>query len=260
MTVEVIATNWQQYIVIFFLVLCRITPPLVFRSINPLSMLPPYIKVMVTVVFGVVITANILDENLISRAVQLEGMALAVAYLIEFFIGLTFWFALVVTYGAIFTFLKLLDMQVGFNPMGIFNPAMRESEPILTRAIIVFISLLFFITGAHYALIEVLAVSIEHYPVLSGMGEPRLNMMIAMFSSQLVLAFILALPVMVAIFWVDLILGLCNRVMPQVNIYFVGLPAKTVVAFLVLGVSARHVSEIADQLFDGVFSYWNALY
>ncbi|ENM5743539.1 flagellar biosynthetic protein FliR [Vibrio metoecus] len=260
MSYKLIVNDWEQYIIVFFLVLCRITPPLVFNSINPLSMLPPYIKVIVTVIFGVIISSNVIDENLISRAVQLDGMAMAVAYLNEFFIGLTFWLALVVTYGAILTFLKLLDMQVGFNPMGIFNPATRESEPILTRAIIIFISLLFFITGAHYALIEVLAVSIVHYPILTGIGDPQLNMMIAMFSSQLMLAFMLALPIMISIFWVDLILGLCNRIMPQINIYFVGLPAKTAVAFLVLGVSSRHVSEVADLLFNGVFSFWNALY
>ncbi|WP_318468207.1 flagellar biosynthetic protein FliR [Photobacterium leiognathi] len=260
MSNELIFNYWEEYIIVFFLVLCRITPPLVFNSINPLSMLPPFIKVVVTVVFGLIISSNIINDNLIYRAVQLDGTALAVAYLNEFFIGLTFWLALVITYGAILTFLKLLDMQVGFNPMGIFNPATRESEPILTRAIIIFISLLFFITGAHYALIEVLAVSIVHYPVLSGVGEPQLNMIIAMFSTQLMLAFILALPIMIAIFWVDLILGLCNRVMPQINIYFVGLPAKTAVAFLVLGQSSRHVSEVADLMFNNIFSFWNSLY
>ncbi len=105
-----------------------------------------------------------------------------------------------------------------------------------------------------------LSATIQYYPVLSGVGELDLGMMMAMFSSQLILSFILALPVMVAIFWVDLMLGLCNRIMPQVNIYFVGLPAKTAVAFVVLGVSARHVSDITELLFEGVFSYWNALY
>lgn len=257
---EIIVGNFEQYIIVFFLVLCRITPPLVFNSINPLSMLPPYIKVVVTVVFGLIISSNVINDNLISRAVQLNGTVLAVAYLNEFFIGLTFWLALVITYGSILTFLKLLDMQVGFNPMGIFNPATRESEPILTRAVIVFISLLFFITEAHYALIEVLAFSMIHYPVLSGMGEPQLKMMVAMFSTQLMLAFILALPIMISIFWIDLILGLCNRIMPQINIYFVGLPAKTAIAFLILGVSSRHVTEVADLLFNGVFSYWSALH
>lgn len=115
MSYELIVNDWEQYIIVFFLVLCRITPPLVFNSINPLSMLPPYIKVIVTVIFGVIISSNVIDENLISRAVQLDGMAMAVAYLNEFFIGLTFWLALVVTYGAILTFLKLLDMQVGLT-------------------------------------------------------------------------------------------------------------------------------------------------
>ncbi|QUJ68506.1 flagellar biosynthetic protein FliR [Photobacterium sp. GJ3] len=260
MTVNAVLIDWQSYTVVFFLIILRITPALVFRSINPLSMLPPFIKLVVTVVIGVMISLHTIDDNLIQRAVQLEGTALAVACLNEFFIGLVFWFALVVTYGAIFTFLKLLDMQVGFNPMGIFNPAMQESEPILTRAIIIFISLMFFVSNAHYTVIELLAASLTHYPVLSGPGEPQLEMMIALFSSQMILAFLLALPVMIAIFWVDLILGLCNKVMPQINIYFVGLPAKTAVAFLVLGISARHVSEMTDRLFDGVFSYWLSLY
>ncbi|WP_330959733.1 flagellar biosynthetic protein FliR [Photobacterium sp. 53610] len=260
MTLNAVLSDWQSYTIVLFLILLRITPALVFRSINPLSMLPPFIKMVVTVVIGVIIFTHTIDQNLIIRAVHLEGTALAVACLNELFIGLVFWFALVVTYGAIFTFLKLLDMQVGFNPMGIFNPAMQESEPILTRAIIIFISLMFFVTNAHYTVIELLAASIRSFPILSGPGEPQLDMMIALFSSQMVLAFLLALPVMIAIFWVDLLLGLCNKMMPQINIYFVGLPAKTAVAFLILGISSRHVSEITDRLFDGVFSYWLSLY
>ncbi|WP_240671787.1 flagellar biosynthetic protein FliR [Enterovibrio baiacu] len=255
-----VAIDWQNYISVFFLILCRVTPPLVFRSINPLSMLPPYIKVLVTIVFSLVILFRVGDDNMIMRAVQLDGTALAVACLIEFGIGLILWFALLATYGAIYTFLRVLDMQVGFNPMGIFNPSMSESDPILTRVVLVFVFLLFFITDMHYFILLSLTQSLSVFPILSGFGEPDLDMLIALFSSQFMLCLILVLPIMVSIFWVDLVLGMCSRVMPQVNIYFVGLPLKIAVAFIILGLASRHITNVSEELFDNVVRYWQALY
>ncbi|WP_244956876.1 flagellar biosynthetic protein FliR [Enterovibrio norvegicus] len=255
-----VAIDWQNYINVFFLILCRVTPPLVFRSINPLSMLPPYIKVLVTIVFSLVIFFRVGDDNMIMRAVQLDGTALAVACLIEFGIGLILWFALLATYGAIYTFLRVLDMQVGFNPMGIFNPSMSESDPILTRVVLVFVFLLFFITDMHYFILLSLTQSLSVFPILSGFGEPDLDMLVALFSSQFTLCLILVLPIMVAVFWVDLVLGMCSRIMPQVNIYFVGLPLKIAVAFIILGLASRHITSVSEELFDNVIRYWQALY
>ena len=47
----------------------------------------------------------------------------------------------------------------------------------------------------------------------------------------------LAAPAMIALLLTDLFFGLINRVAPQINVFFLGLPVKMVVGLLVIFVS-----------------------
>lgn len=248
--------NVQSLIVVFILTLVRITPVLCFKSINPLSMLPNYIKLMVTLVITSLISATVQhDEVLLMKISQLTNEELVSSILIEFFIGLVFWFSLIASYGAVMTMLKLLDMQVGFNPMGIFNPSTQDSDPILARVILIFVFILFFIIDFHYALIEFLTSSLTVYPILSGIGSWSINSLVAIFSTQFILAILIVAPVVMAIFWIEMVFGMCNKMMPQINIYFVGQPLKILVALIILSASSKHVLDIAQRIFQSIIEY-----
>ncbi len=245
---------------LFLLVSARVTPPLLFKSINPLYMLPSYIKMGLLVYLSLFITIGIVDNYLIEQVLDLNGISLALAFIAEFSIGLAFWFSLVLTYGALMMMFQMLDMQVGFNPTGIFNPAMNQSEPILSRALLVFTLLLFFIFDIHYLIIYTISSTLHYYPLLSGYEEINVYHFMGVFSSQLTLSFILISPIILSVFWVEVILGLCSRMMPQVNIYFVGLPAKVLVSILMLGSISNHAEKLVSAIFDANFSFWNSLY
>nr|WP_282560216.1 flagellar biosynthetic protein FliR [Motilimonas cestriensis] len=242
------------------MIMCRLTPVLVFKSINPISMLPAQIKLYLTLIFSFVIlvaTKNDIEiRNFSFNTYEEFFFSLSV----EFLIGLTFWFALLTVYAAVYTMLKALDMQVGFNPMGIFNPSMNDSDPILTRVIIILLSLLFFILDGHYKILTLVTETVRLIPLNSGYGEIKLSTLSQLLSSQYILAVVLVLPIIIAIFWIDLILGLCNKMMPQINIYFVGLPLKIAIAMIALSFSAGHIISIGESMLLKVEHFWNSLY
>lgn len=223
-------------------------------------MLPSYIKMGLLTYLSLLITIGIVDSSLVEKVLSLNGLSLMLAFIVEMSIGLAFWFSLVLTYGALMMMFQMLDMQVGFNPTGIFNPAMNQSEPILSRALLVFSLLLFFIFDIHHLVIYVISSTIHYYPILNGYEEITIYDFMVFFSSQLTLSFILISPIILSVIWVEVILGLCSRMMPQVNIYFVGLPAKVLVAILMLGLISNHAENVVNSIFNANFRFWDSLY
>jgi len=84
--------------------------------------------------------------------------------------------------------------------------------------------------------------------------------LIVIFTSQFLLALLIVLPVVMAIFWVELVLGMCNRMMPQVNIYFVGQPVKILISLIVLSYSSTHILDVTERMFNNVIEYNYSLF
>ena len=65
-----------------------------------------------------------------------------------------------------------------------------------------------------------------------------------------VYGFILVAPAVFALILMDLVIGFAARVMPQVNAYFVALPAKAFVGLLVTAISLRFSGGVVQSLFE----------
>jgi flagellar biosynthesis protein FliR len=59
----------------------------------------------------------------------------------------------------------------------------------------------------------------------------------------------MAMPIMAALVLTDLTLGLLARVAPQVQVYFLGLPVKVVVAMIAMGMTFAAVLPSLSSLF-----------
>ena len=52
-------------------------------------------------------------------------------------------------------------------------------------------------------------------------------------------------PALVVVMLLDLVLGVANRMAPQLNVFFLGLPLKSMLAFLAIGLSLYYVLSVA---------------
>jgi flagellar biosynthesis protein FliR len=69
------------------------------------------------------------------------------------------------------------------------------------------------------------------------------------FSGIFISAFEIAAPVLVAMIITDAALGVVSRVVPQLNVFSTGFPAKMIVGLTLIGVSLPFVSGfVGDQL------------
>jgi flagellar biosynthetic protein FliR len=73
------------------------------------------------------------------------------------------------------------------------------------------------------------------------------------FSGIFVAAFMIGAPVIIALIIVDAAFGVVSRVVPQMNIFAVGFPAKMLIGLTLVGVSLPFVSNfVAGQLQQAV--------
>ncbi|MFW6235449.1 MAG: flagellar biosynthetic protein FliR, partial [Desulfovibrionales bacterium] len=83
--------------------------------------------------------------------------------------------------------------------------------------------------------------------------SPELTKQVIKFSANMfVLAIKVASPVIVALFLVDLALGLVARAAPQMNVLFVGFPLKVTVGFLFLGLIFTVLSRFMETFVSGL--------
>jgi len=64
----------------------------------------------------------------------------------------------------------------------------------------------------------------------------------------------LAFPAVAALFLVELALGLANRMVPHMNAFLVGMPAKILVSLLVVSVVALAIPSLMDGVISEIWA------
>ncbi|WP_088069482.1 flagellar biosynthetic protein FliR [Gottfriedia luciferensis] len=152
----------------------------------------------------------------------------------------------------------LIDFQVGFSIASIYDPQTGMQNPITAQFLNVVTILFLLSVNAHHLLIQGIINSFKIIPVDSigiGFGHKEIMLeIVKIFSSMFVIAFQMALPIITSLFLVDIALGILTRIVPQLNIFVVGMPLKIIIAFaiLIIGlptmmVSVQHIFELVVQ-------------
>jgi type III secretion protein T len=175
-------------------------------------------------------------------AEPLSGWRMLGLVLKEGLIGLLIGFTFVVVFHAVQAAGFFIDNQRGSTMASSIDPLLGgQTSPVgmlLTQAFVVY----FFVTGGFLTMLGVLYASYEVMPVLSFV--PRLPPEGALFIMQQLdrlirIAFVLAAPVFAAMFLAEMGVALVSRFAPQLNVFFIAMPIKSGVAFLVLILYAR---------------------
>lgn len=236
----------EQQLAGFILVLARVSPLFLLAPIFSSRMLPARARGVI----AVAISFGLAPLALHGQHLNLDGMNLAGLIGKELLVGLSYSFALAAVFAAISVAGSLLDTAMGFSFGSLIDPITGTQSPILTQlyamvGVLVFIA----INGDHW-MIEGLArsyqlVPINKFPALGSIVGGADHAFVSIFGS----AIELAAPVLLAVLLTDCAMGLVARVMPQLNVFAVGFPAKIAVGLLVMGVSLPFVGGwISDQV------------
>jgi flagellar biosynthetic protein FliR len=125
---------------------------------------------------------------------------------------------------------SLLDTQVGFSMAQTFNPALGELAAPLTQFQSMYALLLFLLAHGHYIVIAAVANSFAILPALDinfGTGS-FLTMVGDLTFGVLVNGLKIAAPAGAILLVIDFTLALLARAVPQMNVFYVGMPLKVI--------------------------------
>lgn len=121
---------------------------------------------------------------------------------------------------------EIISYFMGLSIANVFDPTFGQVS-ILNRFFILLFYLLFFITQSYHNVIGGIFMSFEYFPVGSmGLNVNIFEFVIEKSALLFVLAFQIAFPFALILFLLNVALALVNRLIPQVNVFIVGLPMQ----------------------------------
>jgi flagellar biosynthesis protein FliR len=240
----------EQQVAGFVCVLARISPLFLVAPMFSSKMVPSRVKGIAAV--GLAVGMAPLATK--GQHVPLDVMGLVALIGKEFLVGLAFAYALSVLFAAVSAAGSLADTLIGFTFGALVDPVTGNNASVLSQAyslvgVAVFIAIngdAWVIQGLHHT-----------YELVPLTASPALGSMVAgvqhAFTGIFVAAVELAAPVILAVIITDAAFGAVARVVPQLNVFAVGFPAKVTVGLLIIGVSLPFAAGwISDQLQDSV--------
>ena len=241
----------------FILVLARISPLFVLAPIFSSKMIPTRAKGVAAVGLAVGMAPIAMQ----GRQVPTDMWPLGELIVKELLIGLAFAFAVAVVMAALSIAGNFLDTLVGFTFGATVDPVTGNSSPVLSQIYGLIGVMIFIAIGGDRWMIHGLAHTYELVPLLA---FPSIGALVgganAAFTGIFVSALQIAAPVLIAVTITDAAFGIVSRVAPQMNVFAVGLPAKIIVALMIMAASLPFVGGfLADSLRQAIGDVLNSI-
>lgn len=154
-----------------------------------------------------------------------------------------------------------IDGETGFNMMQIINPIAQEEDTPLGHLIFILFILVLLSTGGYVFYLRAIAESFQVIPLAS--ANAASGAMVQIFARMSADAFLLgvkvASPVVGTLFVSSIALAMIARIMPQMNVWLVGMPMKIAVGTLTTIFALPLMLEAFLKEQESIHGYWIAL-
>ena len=257
---------------VFFLTIARLLPILALAPFLGAQNIPGTIRMM----FGIALTAIFLPQNLLHVHQEIPLAMPFIGYCLkELLVGTCLGFLASAPFYTAQMAGSLLDFQRGASSLQVTDPTTRSqtgSFGILFNYVLIAV---FFALNGPFFFLDGLATSYELIPVdgvLNGQFFLRNTTLWALIfkmgGKMFDLCIQLTAPGLIGILLTDLFLGIANRMAPQVQIVFLGMPLKSWVGIAmvagawalimqVMGKEAMNWFKMINQVVQQVGRSWN---
>jgi len=181
---------------------------------------------------------------------EIDMLVLFLLVIKELFIGFSLGIITNIFIAAFSFASEILSYLMGFTVVNMFDPSFGQIS-VLDRLFILLFYLLFFITGSYAVFIGGLMRSFEIMPITEfKINEGIFEFIIQQSSNIFILAFQIAFPFVIILMIINIVLAMINRLIPQINVFIVGLPLQIFVGFLALMFGSWFLVYISVHLLE----------
>jgi flagellar biosynthesis protein FliR len=231
----------------------RYVPAVMLPGLSPLRWAPALVRIVLALGLAW-LTVLASPDTAYSQVPQSAG-AWIIAAFGELAVGIVFGLAVMIPQAALHTSGWLMDIQAGLGASTLFDPGGQgDPQSLLGTALMLIGTVLFFTMDLHLDLYRGLVASGELLPI-GGLGvRPDAEAFFSLIGSSFLLAMMVAMPVVLGMFAVDIGVAYATRSMPQANVFFLALPLKVLAAMLLFAASLRYVPALLLRLYQDAFA------
>jgi type III secretion protein T len=186
-----------------------------------------------------IITLGIALPLLMPQSTQIpESLAATTALCLkEVLLGLLLSLPASMLFWAIASAGELIDLQRGATAASVFNPFFGAVTSPTANLLVRFSGVLFFISGGFLAFLSAVLASFEIYPIgqiLPSFSDGAGVAIAQVMKDYFAMAVLFGAPFLIVFTLIDMGLGLMNRFVPQLNIFFFSMPVKSALTFFLL--------------------------
>lgn len=250
---QLIAQFGENQVLAFLLVLGRVSPLFLLAPMFSSRMMPARAKSVAAVALAIGIMP-VATHAAGSGHMPQDVIGIAGLMLKEILVGCAFAFALGAFFAAVSVAGTLLDTFVGFSFGQLVDPVSGNPGGALNQLYaLVGVAIFIAINGDEWVVMG-LARTYDAVPLLStpDIGSLVQGVQVA-FSGIFGAALQVCAPVLLAVVLTDAAFGVVSRVVPQLNVFAVGFPAKVAVGLVLIGVSLPFLGGwLGDELQQSV--------
>jgi flagellar biosynthetic protein FliR len=234
----------------FLLVLARVGGLFVLAPGFSARMIPVRVKLVMAFAISLAIAPIALSGHPVTG----QPGDLALLVLKELAVGLAFAMPLAILTAGVSAGATLLDTLIGFSFASTIDPITNGQNAVLAQLYALFAVLVILLTGGDQMMIEGVAASYRIVPVDAVPDFAAMTTrLVPLAGDVFVIGLEIAAPVLIALVITDAAFGLIARAVPQMNVFFIGLPAKILLGFMVIGASLPFVAaRLSGQLEQSV--------
>lgn len=238
---------------LFFLFLARMLPIIALSPFFGARVLPNPVKVALAITLFVIFLPTLLLSVTHATVFNVELVLLVVK---ELFVGFSIGFLVSIPFIIVQASGIIIDHQRGGASLMVNDPTIQnQSSPLGTLFNMVLI-VIFYVIDGPFLFLDAIQRSYELIPpdkflnpIFFTKSSPFWVNQIKLFNEVMRLAIQLAAPALIAILMTDVFLGIANRLAPQVQITFLGMPLKSLLGLMVICFGWQLMtSEFARQL------------
>jgi flagellar biosynthesis protein FliR len=243
----------EQHVLAFALVLARVAPLFLLAPLFSSKSFPGRARAVTAVALAVGISP-LAGQALGDAAIPTGAWELGALMIKELLVGMAFSFGIAALFAALTSAGAFLDLMIGFSLGGVIDPVTGTQSSVLTQLYTMLGVLIFIAIGGDGWVIQGLARTYEAVPLLQAPDVASITAGAQLaFSNVFGAAIMVCAPVLIALVITDAALGIVSRVVPQINVFAVGFPAKIAVGFLLIGASLPFAAGwLSDELQQSV--------
>ncbi len=210
---------------------------------------PTQFKVLFSFVLSMIVSFGIDASIDVNNMYELVSVVIT-----EFMTGLMLGYITSLCFSALQIAGSFIDLQLGLSMASMFDPNTQSQTTIIQNIMYWMGVVIFFAINGHHVMIEGIQYSFNIIKVGQFVFVNNFEYIINVFVQIFSIGFRMSIPIMLALFMKDLVLGLISKSVPSLNIMMISMPLKILVgiAFFIISVPllTKEIIELIGNISD----------